>query len=598
MKKIIALLIFPVFFIQAQEVTVPEEIYFAGMKLKLSHGVRKSIQEDIAAITKNQKYFSQKIDRANLYFPLIEKIFQEEDCPADFKYLALQESSLVSDVVSTSNAVGYWQFKKESAQEVGLRVDREVDERMNIVSSTRGAAKYMKKNNFFLNNWVYTLLAYNMGRGGVASQVKEKYRGATEMEIDKDMHWYVIRFLAHKLAYENLVGKYPHPDLVLFIHPEAGSKSLQQVASEVDILYEDVQFYNKWLLCSRVPEDKGYAVVLPVKSELFETFSARFKQFNSHSQRTVADKTAVRKEEVVVKTKVVPKQASNHRSGERTSEIVMFNKLKAIRAREGDTFAALAFGSHIELKKFLKRNDVNGADKPVQGQYYYLEAKRSAALVAFHTVKQGETLWDISQKYGIRINNILRKNRMKMGEAPRSGRVLWLNAKRPRKTPIEYKEIPILKEQVKVEKQLLVQELTKDPVQEIKKDESNVVPEVATRNVINVPKESVSPSYHTVEAGQTLYAISKLYRTKVDSLLKWNSIGASGLSVGSSIIVGKENAQKGTNASGNKIVYLAKPGDTIYKISRDFNVSVQDLQKWNNKNDFNVSIGEQIVILK
>jgi hypothetical protein len=69
--------------------------------------------------------------------------------------MLLQESALIPDAVSTSKAVGFWQFKDFTAIEMGLRVDREVDERMNIASSSRAAARYLKKNNTFFNNWLY-----------------------------------------------------------------------------------------------------------------------------------------------------------------------------------------------------------------------------------------------------------------------------------------------------------------------------------------------------------------------------------------------------------------------------------------------------------
>ena len=75
-------------------------------------------------------------------------ILKENGIPDDFKYLAIQESGFISDAVSSSNAVGFWQFKKLTADEVGLRVDRKIDERQNIVTSSRGAAKYLQKNNF------------------------------------------------------------------------------------------------------------------------------------------------------------------------------------------------------------------------------------------------------------------------------------------------------------------------------------------------------------------------------------------------------------------------------------------------------------------
>ena len=70
-----------------------------------------------------------KIDRMLLYFPIIERIFKEEGVPEDFETLAIQESGLISDAVSSADAVGFWQFKDFTAQEVGLRVDKRIDER-------------------------------------------------------------------------------------------------------------------------------------------------------------------------------------------------------------------------------------------------------------------------------------------------------------------------------------------------------------------------------------------------------------------------------------------------------------------------------------
>jgi membrane-bound lytic murein transglycosylase D len=84
-------------------------------------------------------------DKARLYFPIIERIFAEERVPDAIKYLAIQESSLIPDAVSSANAVGYWQFKDFTAREVGLRVDRQVDERKNIVSASQfGSAPWIE----------------------------------------------------------------------------------------------------------------------------------------------------------------------------------------------------------------------------------------------------------------------------------------------------------------------------------------------------------------------------------------------------------------------------------------------------------------------
>ena len=126
---------------------VPHKMQFAGITLTIRDDARREIQKDVDALTKQPRYFGIKVERAKTYFPIIEKIFAEERLPDDFKFLALQESSLISDAVSVTNAVGFWQFKDFTAVEMGLRMDKDVDERMNLISATRSAAKYIKQNN-------------------------------------------------------------------------------------------------------------------------------------------------------------------------------------------------------------------------------------------------------------------------------------------------------------------------------------------------------------------------------------------------------------------------------------------------------------------
>src|SRR5687767_1041631 len=104
----------------AQSPEVPHKMEFAGMTITIRDDARREIQKDVDAMTKSPKHFTIKVEKARTYFPIIEKIFADEGVPDDFKYLALQESSLIADAVSTSNAVGFWQFKDFTAIEMGL----------------------------------------------------------------------------------------------------------------------------------------------------------------------------------------------------------------------------------------------------------------------------------------------------------------------------------------------------------------------------------------------------------------------------------------------------------------------------------------------
>src|SRR5690606_33981157 len=82
---------------------VPSEMEFAGIRLDLTDAARREIQTHVDALYRSEKYFAVKLERVDLYFPIIERIFQEEDLPIDFKYLVIQESALISDAVSSSN---------------------------------------------------------------------------------------------------------------------------------------------------------------------------------------------------------------------------------------------------------------------------------------------------------------------------------------------------------------------------------------------------------------------------------------------------------------------------------------------------------------
>src|SRR5687767_11770167 len=157
MRILVALLFAAVFPLAAQSPQVPHKMEFAGITLTIRDDARREIQKDVDALTQSPKHYAIKAERAKTYFPIIEKVFREEQLTDDCKYLALQESALIADAVSTSNAVGFWQFKDFTAIEMGLRVDREIDERLNIVASSRAAARYIKKNNTFFNNWIYAL---------------------------------------------------------------------------------------------------------------------------------------------------------------------------------------------------------------------------------------------------------------------------------------------------------------------------------------------------------------------------------------------------------------------------------------------------------
>ncbi len=119
--------------------------------------------------------------------------------------------------------------------------------------------------------------------------------------------------------------------------------------------------------------------------------------------------------------------------GNNDRKIFTNNKRKFIFARKGDDFYKIADDFNIYNFQVWKYNDLSKKDKLDEGQMVYIEKKRGKASVPYHTVEAGETMQSISQLYGIRLNRLYRLNRMEKGSKPRTGQVLWLQKKKPKK---------------------------------------------------------------------------------------------------------------------------------------------------------------------
>jgi membrane-bound lytic murein transglycosylase D len=600
--------------VYAQGPRVPSVIEFAGMKLKLHDHVRKEIQEEVNALHRSQRYFNIKLDRVNLYFPIIERVLSEENVPDDFKYLVIQESALISDAVSTSNAVGFWQFKIPSAREVGLKIDGNVDERLNITASTHGASKYLKRNNFYFNNWVYALIAYQAGVGGANSIVNDKYFGATKMDLNRKTYWYVIKFLAHKVAFENHIGQGSNKRL--YEYTDGGGQSLKQIASNLGVDYDELRNYNKWLKRGKVPEDKLYWVIIPgLSSPPVQTVKATPQVIKSEDIEFVSPNS-----DLYPKIKV----------GSGDSRIVKVNGIPGVIANDGEDLKTLALIGGLELSKFLRVNEMDISQQVVAGSVYYYKSKKGKAGEHYHTVLPGEDLWFISQKYGVKIQKLIQKNRLENEKDIKPGLVLWLRYIRSADQPVEYVKIPDPEPTIAASMSAVEPEVVQEEVadllpaddedvelmddysqiieekesqpeeiisEEIRYDEEPVEEDLSVEQLEELDREKV-PLFHIVESGETLYAISKRYDLSLDEIYRINELTAEDkIGIGQKIYLNDpfEEMKEPVNEDSNNdsyISYKVKRGDTMYSISKQYNASIEDILDWNNKTDNSLNEGE------
>ncbi|MDX5420511.1 MAG: LysM peptidoglycan-binding domain-containing protein [Hymenobacteraceae bacterium] len=412
------LLLLQPFLGMAQQVTVPHNIYFGDIHLLISPKAQEEIQKKVDALHRSPKFFQMKVELADAYFPLIERTFKEEGVPDDFKYLALQESGLRGDAVSTSNAVGYWQFKKEAALDFNLRMDHIVDERKHIIEASRGAARYFKRSNNYYNNWFNALLSYYHGYSGAKAYTKESDKGSKKMDITEKSDPYLITFLAHKVAYDAFIGKSAQPAVSLRELRATPGQSLADIALAHQTDPAELEKYNKWLLGNAIPSDKDYYVMLPVRHNVEPGIVASAEP-----------------------TLTTPVRQSTTTATPAAGSIIKRNNLNAIVAGKGDNKDKLAIKAGITTRQFLRYNDLRDFDKLTEGTAYYIQPKRLNADTEYHVVQRGETMQEIAQLYGIRMDYLIFKNRMKRAEAPVAGRVLWLQKRRPANVAVEVRDL-------------------------------------------------------------------------------------------------------------------------------------------------------------
>ncbi len=624
MRLTLALFFATTLFVAAQGPEVPHKMKFADMTLTIRDDARREIQKDVDALTRYAKSFEVKVQRARTYFPIIERIFAEENVPDDFKYLVIQESALIADAVSVSNAVGFWQFKDFTAIEMGLRVDKTVDERMNIVSSSRAAARYLKKNNAFFDNWLYALQAYQMGAGGVMRSVKDTKGGVKHMDITSNTYWYVKKYLAHKIAYEGFVKG--EGDIKIVTYHTKAKKSLADIAREVQADEEEIKTYNKWLKASSIPDDRSYAVAIPVKGG-----ADPIRIPEAGMPAAVADASKGLRDTAMPKGSI-----------RKNEDKIRINGITAVRAMTNETATQLSARAGVDLSDFLKWNEMSISDR-TDGKYFFLGKKRNRASTAYHKVAPGETLWSISQQYGVQQKRLRKFNRMSAGDQVQPGTTLWLASMKPKserndpveevvvevdhgetfnwsatagksdpetqKIPVETLNTPEPEAPVEVQ----VSEPTDEAVElnadttliavenpGLANDTARVEETVAAEPRIEVqPEPDKVISEHVVKPKETLYGIAREYNIAVMDIVNWNKLDLTqGIRPGQVLKVREPEGFVPEEAEEAPKVqeHVVQPSDTVYSIARKYGVTIKELMEWNKKTDFNLSVGEKLTI--
>lgn len=577
-------LLFPVF-VQAQP-QVPPSFSFCGVELRLTSGARARVQDQINKIHASPAHFNEMVQRAQIYLPFVREGFEDQGVPVDLIYMTIQESALKGDAVSSSQAVGFWQFKEGAGKEMGLLINRQVDERKHIFRASQASAAYLAKINLDFNNWLYAVLAYYEGPTGAIPHTDPQYYGARSMTLDRDFHWYVLKVIAHKLAYAPYVEGPALTPFYLQPFSTRGETQVEALFRAHDLDPETFFAFNPWIEDRRfLPGGYEFTYYVPTPSEAYAGHLPDPNKggpiLQTAPTQPISDLTRLLPAGEEVWAEVPPpdagelSSASGHGAPQHTRPSGGLDRLKD-RGNDLDkdlpaekqssvihvalplatapsdfiqipleedpgyrdlymlyhgrhTLEYLADDLDLSVKKLRHWNGLKSHQNPQPGQILYLQPPKKTP---FHLVEQGESLIEIARRYKKSIRQLQKKNRMEISDLSiYEGQKLFVKKKKGKKALAE----------ILVWEALLPAKPAPIGVEESYQEEG------VDEGFAPTPEPSLPPAApglsgpgtqqpeevwkietvwveHLVGNGETLWSISRMYGTKVGIIQRINGL--------------------------------------------------------------------------
>ena len=403
------------------------------------------------------------LERKGVYFPIYEKYLKKYGLPDELKYLSLIESGLNPKVISRAGAGGLWQFMPKTARvDFGLRIDQFVDERFDPEAATEAACKYMKQLYRIFGDWHLVLAAYNTGPGNVRRAIRKCNGGQTFWAIynclPRETRGYVPQYIgmvyminhadSHDIFPENIETAIASDT----IHVNS-FLDLDKLASLSSINLEDIQKLNPHILTHILPRHtRNFTLRLPKNDIAF---------FRANRQSIIDSATKIQPifvEMPVQQTEVLASNSNDERTivittpimGSASSEpkivveqevieddiedVVINKKPKkqyyVVRKKDNLTEIADKFDVEIydiKVWNHLQKSMIQPGQKLVifkekavtsQVKYARNNNREKEAIkkgkTKFYNVQNGDTLWNISQRYGgISIDKLKKLNGIK-----------------------------------------------------------------------------------------------------------------------------------------------------------------------------------------
>jgi membrane-bound lytic murein transglycosylase D len=384
---------------------------------------------ELYAVRKRQ-LVSRVMGLSQLYYPMLEEVFDRHNIPLELKHLAVIESALNPIARSKCGATGLWQFMYPTGKMYGLNVTSYIDERSNVYKATEAAAEYLKSLYGMFGDWQMVLAAYNAGPGTISKAIRRSGGKKTYWEIrpflPTETQAYVPAFIA-----ANYVMNYPTEHNIYASSPrktyfEVDTAVLKepmtfdQISAALDVSVEDIIYFNPQYRKGMIPAG-GNSLTLP-KGKIGTFISNETEIYAAiKSQQLVASESTVAVKEVQKIHTVRNKEKLStiaRKYGVTIADLKSWNYIGKKGVKAGKKLIVYVKQDVITQPAISKSDtpkepETNVASNSKKDTTIKLAENNTTSTLKIHKVKKGETLYGISKKYGISVNKLIEINGLK-----------------------------------------------------------------------------------------------------------------------------------------------------------------------------------------
>jgi membrane-bound lytic murein transglycosylase D len=268
---------------------LPKEVSLCGELFPLEdRNIWENLDREFLVALSNEVQVLLWMKRARRYFPLIEKRLEEMGLPDDLKYVAITESSLRPEAVSSSGAGGIWQFIPSTGEKYGMKKNRSIDERFDFFKATEGALSYLRSLHEEFKSWTLSMAAYNAGENRVRKEIDlQKTMNYFYLDLPLETERYVYKIAVAKIILSD-PGRYGYSLEEKEFYPPLQVERVQieltqplpimEVARAIGFFYKEIKEMNPHLFDETIPPGTHFLNLPPGTSEKFLAFFSAWKK--------------------------------------------------------------------------------------------------------------------------------------------------------------------------------------------------------------------------------------------------------------------------------------------------------------------------------